>query len=167
MVKRTPSPRAPASLKRGERFPWVWWCAKVTQIPDDNSTAVLSSGMPKGLKGATARGGQVAPQIWEGKSLLWKKAQNQAQKNMASLKINKAIPFLRPSWVGVECSPWRALSRATSRHHKHDTPRRTVKASESPPQEENWNPRRTLATVANEIKDAASGQGLILTMWYG
>ena len=77
---------------------------------------MFSNGTLNGSRGKTPTGGQINPISWTGDNLLWKKDQNQAIKNMTSLKINKSIPNFKPSCTFIEWSPNIAPSRDTSRH---------------------------------------------------
>jgi hypothetical protein len=61
------------------------------------------------------KGGHSDPKSFLGFNLLWKKAQNQAEKNNTSLKINKSIPHFNPSRTSKLWNPL-FLSRRTSRH---------------------------------------------------
>lgn len=64
--------------------------------PDARRTAVLRRGTENGFSGVISGGGQVH-EIWGvGASLLWKKPQKNAKKNMISEIINKIIPNFRP-----------------------------------------------------------------------
>lgn len=85
--------------------------------PDASSTAVLRSGIAKGLIGVIPVGGQVHPKSGVGAKLLWKKAQKKAKKKRTSEAINRIIPHRRPRVTGVVWWPRNVASRTTSRHH--------------------------------------------------
>ena len=72
------------------------WCAHVTDTPDARSTAVFRRGTENGFNGQIPVGGQMHPISGVGASLLWKKAQKNALKNMTSDVINKIIPHSNP-----------------------------------------------------------------------
>lgn len=72
------------------------WCAQVTVTPEARRTAVLRRGIENGLRGVIPGGGQVHEICGVGASLLWKKAQKKAKKNITSDRINKIIPNFSP-----------------------------------------------------------------------
>jgi hypothetical protein len=67
--------------------------------------------------GVTPVGGQWHPISGTGARLLWKKAQKNPKKNMASEAINKTIPHRRPCVTAFVWCPRRVASREISRHH--------------------------------------------------
>jgi len=69
----------------------LWW-AHVIVTPDDNRTAVFSSGTRNGFRGVIPVGGQVTPISTVGARLLWKNAQKKAKKKQTSEVINKIMP---------------------------------------------------------------------------
>lgn len=85
--------------------------------PDARRMAVLSRGTDMGLRGIIPVGGHVHPSSNVGESLLWKKAQKKAEKNMISEVINKSMPHSIPRWTLSVWNPFIVLSRMVSRHH--------------------------------------------------
>ena len=92
----------------------MWWL-QVTVTPLINRILVFNRGTWKGSIEITLKGGHLEPKSFPGFKLLWKKAQNQALKNIISLKINKSIPHLNPSPTSKLWDP-ESLSRLVSRH---------------------------------------------------
>jgi hypothetical protein len=52
--------------------------------------------MCHGFKTSIPTGGQMPPMAIEGDTLVWKKAQKKAKKNITSEQINKIIPIFKP-----------------------------------------------------------------------
>jgi hypothetical protein len=94
----------------------LWW-AQVTVTPLLRRMAVFRRGTQKGSKGWTLTGGQTNPTSGVGTLEWWKKAQNQAAKNITSLKMNNPIPNFNPSWTTLLWSPI-SPSRESSRHQQ-------------------------------------------------
>ena len=84
-------------------------------------------GTAKGFRGVIIRGGQEQPISRVGLSLLWKKAQKKALKNMTSEVMNRIIAHANPAWTFVVWSPIRVASRVTSRHHRVEIKRRKAR----------------------------------------
>jgi len=93
-----------------------WW-AQVTVTPEESSTIVFNSGIWKGLNGITPKGGHSSPISILGDKLLWKNAQKKDKKKKISETMNKIIPHFIPETTLKVWSPWKVLSRDTSRHH--------------------------------------------------
>ena len=68
----------------------------MTVNPEPSRRAVLNSGRAKGLIVSIPTGGHVHPISGLGLSALWKNAQKKPKKNIASDKINSAMPSRRP-----------------------------------------------------------------------
>lgn len=64
--------------------------------PERRRRDVFNSGTAKGLRGSIPIGGQVQPVSGVGARALWKKAQKNARKNIASDRIKIIIPTRRP-----------------------------------------------------------------------
>lgn len=94
----------------------AWW-DHVTLTPEDNKIIVFNKGTPKALNTLIPKGGQIEPSSILGDSLLLKKAQKKEKKNITSDKINNTIPHRIPVSTINVWSPWKVLSRVTSRHH--------------------------------------------------
>lgn len=93
------------------------WCAHVTVIPEAKRTAVFSKGIEKGLMALIPVGGQTQPNSVVGESLLWKKAQKKAKKNITSETMKRIIPHRRPVVTKEVWNPIIVPSRIMSRHH--------------------------------------------------
>lgn len=141
----------------------LWW-AHVTVTPLLRSTAVFNSGTARGSKGDTPTGGHIAPTSGEGTLLWWKKAQNQAQKNKTSLKINNAIPHLSPSWTLLLWSP-PTPSRETSRHQRAEKKVTKNKLNKKNVPTPLLNQRTNLLIKLREEAPTNNGQGLKVTKW--
>jgi hypothetical protein len=100
-------------------FKIILWWDQVTKTPLNNKTHVLRRGTWKGSIVIILNGGQIKPKSFPGFNLEWKKAQNQALKNITSLKINKNIPHFNPSRTSKLWNPI-FLSRLTSRHQEKE-----------------------------------------------
>jgi len=74
----------------------IWWCAHVTDTPDDRRRIVFRSGILIGLNELIVSGGHMAPTSIVGVILLWKNAQKNDTKNKTSDEINKIIPYFNP-----------------------------------------------------------------------
>jgi len=79
---------------------------------------VLSIGNSKGLTASIPVGGHWAPKSIVGDSALWKKVQNMAKKNKASLTINKATPMFKPLCTAKVWLPKYVASDITSLNQK-------------------------------------------------
>jgi hypothetical protein len=78
---------------------------------------VFNKGICKGLNLEIPTGGHSNPNSTEGANLLWKNAQKNETKNNTSEIINKIMPQRNPKVTTWVCNPWKAPSRAISRHH--------------------------------------------------
>lgn len=115
-VKRIPKKIVNKSgMKESFLLNKLWW-AHVTVTPLIKRILVLRRGTWKGSIEKILKGGQREPKSFLGFKLLWKKAQNQAEKNKTSLKIKRSIPHFNPSRTSKLWNPV-SLSRLTSRHH--------------------------------------------------
>jgi len=150
---------------------WVWlfsikaWCDHVTLMPEESRIKVFNKGTWETLKGIIPEGGQKKPISKVGESLLWKKAQKKEKKNNTSEVINKIIPQRRPLITCKVWSPWKVLSRVTSRHHW-----KVVSVMISIPNIIRFvvliiNHLVIPVTKINAAKEAEIGQGLWSTKW--
>lgn len=72
-----------------------------------------------GSKISIPLGGQVSPNSKLGDDLEWKNIQKKAIKKKISEVINRLIPHFNPIVTCWVWSPWKVLSRDTSRHHTY------------------------------------------------
>ena len=72
------------------------WCAQVMVKPDPTRMAVFTRGTANGSIGSIPTGGHVQPISGAGLRALWKKAQKNPKKNIASDNKNRSIPIRRP-----------------------------------------------------------------------
>lgn len=72
----------------------IW--ASVIVRPERSNKEVLRRGTAKGFNGSIPKGGQVQPVSGVGARALWKNAQKNARKNIASEIIKMIIPTRRP-----------------------------------------------------------------------
>lgn len=93
----------------------IRWCATVAVTPEDRRTIVLRRGTSRGLINETPIGDHTLPSATSGDKEASKKDQKNPEKNITSEKINRAIPYLRPSWTTWLWCP-QSLSETTSDH---------------------------------------------------
>lgn len=79
---------------------------------------VFKRGNSKGLIESIPLGGQKAPTSTVGDKALWKKVQNIARKNNASLAINNATPIFKPFCTAEVWLPKYVPSLIISLNHK-------------------------------------------------
>lgn len=91
-------------------------CAHVTETPDLSKIIVFIRGILRGLNLSILRGGQSIPISWLGANLWWKKLQKNLMKNKISEVMNNIIPYFIEWTTDRVWSPWKVLSRWTSRH---------------------------------------------------
>lgn len=140
------------------------WCDQVTVTPLANKIEVLRRGTWKGSTDKTWWGGQIEPNSKPGFNLLWKKAQNQAEKNKISLKINKIMPHLRPSRTSKLWNPV-SLSRETSRHQVKLVKNTTKKKINKKKLFLVLKKINKFKIIVKTIKETKIGQGLRDTKW--
>jgi hypothetical protein len=73
----------------------MWWCAHVTETPEETKRIVFRSGILMGLNISIDSGGHCIPISTTGVILLCKKAQKNAAKNSTSEEINITIPYFK------------------------------------------------------------------------
>lgn len=73
--------------------------AQVTEIPEERRIIVFSIGIENGFRWVVIDGGHISPISVVGDSLLWKKAQKKAKKNITSEAINKIILNFKPDII--------------------------------------------------------------------
>ena len=137
--------------------------------PDDSNIIVLSKGNSKELTASTPEGGQWAPSSTLGDSALWKKVQNIAKKNKASLTINKATPIFKPLCTAKVWLPKYVPSEITSLNQKDIDDTNEINAI-SKKYCANANPcivNTTLVVSVKREKHVKSGQGDGDTKWKG
>lgn len=135
--------------------------------PDARSTAVFSRGIENGLIALIPVGGQEHPISGVGASLLWKKAQKKAKKNITSEVMNRMTPNRSPEATRVVWCPMKVASRITSRHHCSMV--RLIIVSPRYRQEVPypWNQEVRPMVRARAPTEPVSGQGLNSTRWNG
>jgi len=94
------------------------WCAHVTVTPEDRSVTVLNRGTVYGLGILIPIGGHIQPISGPGDKAVWKNAQKNPTKNIASDIRNKTIPMRSPRQTYEVWCPRNVLSRTTSRHQR-------------------------------------------------
>lgn len=86
---------SPASAFSREPSRRLWW-AHVTVTPDDSKVTVLNRGTVYGFGILIPIGGHMQPISGPGERAVWKKAQKNPKKNIASDIKNKTIPIRSP-----------------------------------------------------------------------
>lgn len=109
-----PSPARAFSREPSNRL----WCAQVTVTPEERRVTVLKRGTVYGLGILIPIGGHMQPISGPGESAVWKNAQKNPTKNIASDNRNKTIPIRRPRHTYDVWCPKNVLSRTTSRHQR-------------------------------------------------
>jgi hypothetical protein len=68
-----------------------WW-AHVTVAPDESDIGVFNEGISQGLEGLMLVGGQIEPISIAGDRLEWRKAREEAAKDITSVVVDGIIP---------------------------------------------------------------------------
>lgn len=91
----------------------------VTLTPEDNNIKVFNIGKPKASTTLIPYGGHMAPIQIDGDKLKWKKARNNAKKNMTSDAINSNMPKLILFWTALVWLPSTVPSVITSENQPY------------------------------------------------
>jgi len=137
----------------------------VIETPEDRRIKVFRRGTWVALNGVIPKGGHVKPIYSVGESLLWKNAQKNEKKNKISEVMKRIIPHRSPLITTCVWSPWKVLSRVTSRHHIYEINNKEDRPSRNKLWLFNENHfDRPVATI-KVAKDAKRGQGLWSIRW--
>ena len=141
----------------------LWW-DQVTVTPLKSKTQVFRRGTWKGSIQNRLNGGHIDPKSFPGFKLLWKKAQNQAEKNNTSEKINKSIPHFNPSRTSKLWNPL-FLSRLTSRHQENEKEKSNTNIKNNKAVFLVLKKINRFKIILKVNKDTKKGQGLNETKW--